>query len=42
MKAIKQLERKIELNILFPVKGSAREIKECFSEWLREQRAVSN
>jgi hypothetical protein len=41
-KAIRELERRIELNILYPVKGSAREIKEAFSEWLRERKAVSN
>lgn len=41
-KAIKDLEKRIELNALYPVKGSVREIKRCFTEWLRENKAVSN
>ena len=41
MKAIRELEKRIELNALHPVKGSAREIKECFSDWVKERKAVS-
>ena len=40
-KAFRELEKRIELNALFPVKGSAREIKQCFSEWIKERKAVS-
>ena len=40
-KAIKDLEKKIELNVLYPVKGSAQLIKQSFCAWVQKQRAVS-